>query len=500
MGIISYVKKLFKGPAGEIMRMSSGNIGVYKLDDSRVDYELARELYQNKNANYKLGSSFVRPIVNSTTGFMGVPHFQIEDEEAQYILDEFVLGNTSKMLKTHTDSLKQGDCYIWITREERENPLYPDKKVRLIYNFISPEEVKEIILDPTTKEPIAYILESQNEWTDLGENKRRAKVKQIITAESRFVEVEGDKIEGLEEGETPNVWGFIPIIHFKNEADETLKYGQSDIEPIEPLLKAYHDVMLHALKGSKMHSTPKLKLKLTDVASFLAHNFGVEDPVKFAKEGGKINLDGHEILFLNKDEEAEFVEVKSAIGDAKELLKLLFYCIVDVSETPEFIFGVHTPSALASVKEQMPIMVNKIRRKREQFTNSWQLLARMVLIMSSNSSGMKYSTYDVNIGWDEVNPRDDKELAETLEKVCSALDKALEGGFISEESTVNFLAQYIDTMSNYISDDPEIVGEREKIIKTKMLKYRLDDSQGLDDESNEIDKEIDKIKDNNDNG
>ncbi|MBZ4406573.1 phage portal protein, partial [Clostridioides difficile] len=151
-------------------------------------------------------------------------------------------------------------------------------------------------------------------------------------------------------------------------------------------------------------------------------------------------------------------------------------------------------------KEQMPIMVNKIRRKREQFTNSWQLLARMVLIMSSNSSGMKYSTYDVNIGWDEVNPRDDKELAETLEKVCSALDKALEGGFISEESTVNFLAQYIDTMSNYISDDPEIVGEREKIIKTKMLKYRLDDSQGLDDESNEIDKEIDKIKDNNDNG
>lgn len=48
MGIISYVKKLFKRPAGEIMRMSSGNIGVYKLDDSRVDYELARELYQNK--------------------------------------------------------------------------------------------------------------------------------------------------------------------------------------------------------------------------------------------------------------------------------------------------------------------------------------------------------------------------------------------------------------------------------------------------------------------
>ena len=146
-----------------------------------------------------------------------------------------------------------------------------------------------------------------------------------------------------------------------------MKYGQSDIEPIAPYVKAYHDVMLHALKGSKMHSTPKLKLKLKNVTEFLANNFGIEDPVKFAKEGGTINLDGHEILFFTEGEDAEFIEAKSATGDAKDLLKLIFYCIVDISETPEFIFGVHTPSALASVKEQMPIMVNKVKRKREQF-------------------------------------------------------------------------------------------------------------------------------------
>ena len=494
MGLIKSITNLFKKPTGE-MRTSGNASTTYKLDSSKVDYKLARELYQNKEQSYKLGAAFIKPIINSTVGFMGVPHFQIEDEEANSILEEFALENTSKMLKTHSDALKLGDCYIWLTREERENLLYPDKETRIVYNFIAPEEVKDIILDPTTKEPIAYILETDNEWSDLEGNNKKCKIKQAITAEKRIVEIEGDIPEGLLPGEYDNPWGFIPIVHFKNEPDDTLKYGQSDIESIEPYVRAYHDVMLHALKGSKMHSTPKLKMKLKDVASFLRNNFGVDDPVKFAREGGQINLDGHEILFLTDNEDAQFLEVKSSTGDAQVLLKLLFYCIVDISETPEFVFGVHTPSSLASTKEQMPIMVNKIRRKREQFTEQWQLMSRMLLVMSSNSTGHKYSSYDVVIGWDEINPKDEKESAETLEKICNSISKALDGGFISEEAAVNFLSQYIDTMGEYTSDDPEIVGEREKIIKTKMLRYRLDDVQGLDDENYDIQKELDNIKD-----
>lgn len=493
MGLIKSIVNKFKKPTGE-MRTSGGNVATYKLDSSRVDYELARNLYQNKNELYKLGAAFIKPIINSTVGFMGVPHFQIEDEEANSILESFALDNTSKMLKTHTNALKLGDCYVWLTREERKNPLYPDKETRIMYNFIAPDEVKDIILDPITKEPVAYILETDNEWTDIEDNKKKCKIKQAITAEERIIEIEGDIPEGIETGTYPNQWGFIPIVHFKNEPDETLKYGQSEIEPIEPYVKAYHDVMLHALKGSKMHSTPKLQMKLKDVAGFLRNNFGVEDPVKFAKEGGKVNLDGHEILFLTSDEEANFLEVSSSTGDAQVLLKLLFYCIVDISETPEFVFGVHTPSSLASTKEQMPIMVNKIRRKREQFTEQWQLLSRMVLIMSSNSTGFKYSSYDVAIGWDEVNSKDEKEAAETLEKISNALSKCLDSGIISEESAVNFLSQYIDTMSNYINDDPEIIGEREKIIKTKMLRYRMDDVVGLNDEVDNIQKAIDNIE------
>ena len=179
--------------AGEMMRIRGTTYITYTLDNSKVDYKLARELYQNKNPKYELGAAFIKPVINSTVGFMGVPHFTIEDEDAQEVLDDFVLENTSKMIRTHSNALKLGDCYVWPTREKRENPLYPEKKERIIYNIIPPEEVEDIILDPITREPIAYILKSKHEWTELNGTKRSCTITQKITAEERIIEIVGDQ-------------------------------------------------------------------------------------------------------------------------------------------------------------------------------------------------------------------------------------------------------------------------------------------------------------------
>ncbi len=40
-----------------------------------------------------------------------------------------------------------------------------------------------------------------------------------------------------------------------------------------------------------------------------------------------------------------------------------------------------------------------------------------------------------------------------------------------------FLAQYIDTMAEWIADDPELPGERERIIKERILTARLDGAE-----------------------
>ncbi len=488
MGEISKLRTAIGGVSGGSYDTS------YKLNSSRVNYSLARRLYKNEADNYKLGAGFAKPIINTAVGFMGVPHFRSEDEEAQQVLDDFFSPKVSRMQQVHRDTMRDGDCFVWITREEEEEPeLYPEEGTRLVFNFIPPEQIKQINRDVLTGKPLEYVLVSEHTWLDEKGEEAEATITQRISKERRLIAIEGDTPPDVTVGEEPSPWGFIPIIHFKNEGEETEEFGTSDLETIEPFMKAYHDVMLHAIQGSKMHSTPKLKLKLKDVAAFLKNNFGIDNPQKFAEEGRTINLDGHDLLIFQDEEDASFIEVKTAIGDAGALLKFLFYCIVDTSETPEFVFGVHTPSSLSSVQEQMPILIRRVGRKREHFTQAWQDLARIVLAMTAKSENRSFNTHATTILWDKIDPRDGKDVAQELLFVAQALNTALLGQFISLDAASDFLAQYIDTMNDFISDDPEISGERERILKTKLLLARLEDGEGLEKQWKEIEKELGQV-------
>lgn len=460
-------------------RINTGSIGGgYKLGSSKTDYKLARELYNNEADNYKLGAWCAKPVINTCVGFMGVPRFKAVDPDAQEVLDAFHSAYASLQQQTHRDALRDGDCWVWLTREEDEESriLYPEAGgTRIVYNIIPPEKITNIKRHPTTGKPIEYTLVSTHEWLDESGSKKTCKIIEIINKDTRTIKIDGDSPADLESGEFNNHWGFLPIEQFSNEKDVSSANGRSDLEPIEPFMKAYHDVMLHAIKGSKNHSTPRLKLFLKDVGAFLRNNFGVTDPVEFAKKGGTINLEGKELLMFAPDEDGQYIEVKSATGDAQILLKLLFYCIVDVSETPEFAFGTHTPSSQASVKEQMPVLIRRVARKREHFSGSWERLARMVLAMHSISTGKKFTTHEVELIWDEIDPRDDQDIATALFHYVQALAMATNHYLISQEAAVNFLAAYIDTMSDYVSDDPEVPGEREKIIRDRIRNARLED-------------------------
>lgn len=485
---VGEISKLRQGIFGRFGALLTGRWNVpYVLNSTRVDYELARQLYHNTHDDYKLGAGFAKPIINTLAGFMGVPRFRCQDEEGQEVLDEHVNRWVSRMQRTHQLSLRDGDCFVMLANLENDDLLYPDEENRIDFIIIPPEQVADIELDPITRRPKAYTIEARAKWDN---GQREYTVTQKIMADRIAVIVEGDAPEGLTSETRPNPWGFIPIIHFKNEPEETELYGTSELEPIEPYLKAYHDVMLHAMQGSKMHSTPRLKLKLRDVQAFLANNF--PEALKAVQRGEQVNIDlkGHELLIFTDEEDASFIEARSTIGDAEALLKLLFYCIVDVSEVPEFAFGVHTPSSHASVKEQMPLLIRRVARKREMVTENWQTLARMLLVMHSKITGKKFESYEVGITWDAVIERDEKEYADTINTLVNALNTALFGGFISLDAAVDLLAQYIDTVQEYASDDPELPGERERIIKSWNMRRRLEDGEGLEEQRQEIEREL----------
>jgi len=484
--------KLRGGATGLFGQLIFGKAAVsYRLNSSKVSYKLARELYKNTNDDYKLGAGFAKPIVNTIAGFMGVPAFKCIDEDAQETVNDYAKAWRSRMLRSELLALRDGDCYVFLLNLDEKDPLYPESSgSRLDYVIVPPEQITDIIDDPLTGKPIKYVREYKEEYKDDSGTKRTYEVKHEITKDGVQITVSGDAPAELTSRWVPWDWGFIPIEHFKNEAEESEKFGTSELESVEPFFKAYHDVMLHALQGSKMHSTPRLKLKLADVEGFIKNNFG-DEVLNQVKKGqpADVNLEGHELVILQEDDDAEFIEVTSATGSAEALLHLLFYCIVDASEVPEFAFGVHTPSSHASVREQMPMLIRRVNRKREQFAENWQRIARMVLAMTAKAKTQSFSTYAVEIVWDEVIERDEKEYAETIKTIIEALSRALDLPIplISQEAAVNTLSRYIDTMQDYIVDDDQIEDERTKIMGDRLTSMRLEDGQFLEEQLSEID-------------
>src|SRR5690606_33446180 len=72
----------------QMWRVPDGPWAPYQLDSSRVDYDLARQLYRNSHEKYKLGAAFARPVVNSVAGFVGAPHFTHRDPYADIALED----------------------------------------------------------------------------------------------------------------------------------------------------------------------------------------------------------------------------------------------------------------------------------------------------------------------------------------------------------------------------------------------------------------------------
>lgn len=492
---MAIIKHWLKKAQGEISKLRIRNwffnvnnmySSPYSLGiEGHTDYKLARDLYYNRDNRYKLGAGFAKPIINTLAGFMGTPTFICKDDNAQEILDEFIKEIRTIQLRIHQKNLIDGETFVRLLNVKTDTKLYPENKngTRLMCMIIPPEMIPAggIEYDPVTGAYSAITIKSKNKWIDVKGNKHEYIFKQRITAQKIITNIEGHAPEGVVSKEEINNWGFIPIVHFKNEPDERELHGFSELEPIEPFLKAYHDVMIHAISSSKIHSTPKIKLKLNDVSKFLQNNF--PQAYKDLKSGKETNIDIQykDILLMSSEDDAEYIECTSAIGDTATLLQFLFYCIIDTSEVPEFAFGVHITSSQASVKEQTPILIRRIQRKREQVEKEWLIFARMALSMLSVVNITKFNSFSTEIKWDAVMDKDQQADAQTLQTVVQALATALDSNIISLQSAVTFLSRYIDTMGNWEEEKP-------KIEETKMLNKPLEEPYFQNQQVEQIDK------------
>jgi hypothetical protein len=413
------------------------------MDGSTVNYDVARGLYRNDNPAYNLGAGFVRPIVDLTVEYMGVPSVTSDNGDTDAWLNTCIQEHWAAQLQqVWRDAVRDSKTIVRYRQPRLDNPLFTEEDRAHGKLECVPPETVDLQFDPT--DPDLVRLAGVNHWLDLDQRsddeiasgvaprmETHHIIETITPEEYRYY----DKTESREltSWRTANVFGFVPLWPCYNEYDVALGGGQSDIEPVLPFIQAFHEVLLQALGAHKYHSTPKAYFKLKDIYPFLKHNFpAVLDANNQIIPNAKVELTGREIYLLNVDEEAGFIEAKSVLGDSKTLLEFLIDCICITAEVPKWAIlkdqGAQDKDATVQPFEK------KINRKRVNFAEFVVMVCKLALAASSKTP------VTVKVTWPQIRLTDLAAKAQAFQQLVLAGDVSAAHEWVADETMIQILS------------------------------------------------------------
>jgi hypothetical protein len=435
-------------------------------DNTKVNYEIARQLYRNDGNDSNLGAGFCRPIIDLTVEFMGMPRAstgdEIYDDHINDCIETYWGDSLQQMIRnacrdSHTIvriRRKDMKSNVLVEREESEAcffEIYEPERVAIYYDERDAEVIDRAYITHT----IEMIDEDEEDRLERGTRGvsilPRVREHVIIEEITRELFRYYDQTEGAykDEWEEPNTWGFVPLREVFNEFDSALSGGQSDLEGPYPFIRAFHDVLGQALAAHKYHSVPKVQLKINEIQTFLMNNFpdsfetdasGQPVPGTF---NGNVSWKGLEILFFQAEEGgAEFLEAKSVLGDSKTLLEFLLDCICISSETPEWAFMRVEGATAGRETSQMLPFIKKIERKRLNYKADFQHLFKMALKITG------LSPITMKLSWEEITVQDFVTRMQGLQQMFMALELALQRKLISDRTAQETIRPFLPAMKS----------------------------------------------------
>lgn len=420
-------------------------------ENSTVNYEMTRSLYRNDGTT-ALGAGFARPIVDIAVNFMGLPKVLVESEIQSDFLNECIHEYWAPQLREmFTSAIRDSKCIVKLCYPDIFDPLMTmDEASHGVLEVIPPDLVdierdgrnKNVITRAVIHRRMNMVLNEGNPATGQDPQIEEHDVLEIIDRLSyRFFDQTAN--QWLVSMQAPNRYGFVPILEVFNEWDSALQGGQSDLESVIPFLTAFHDVLVQGLQAHKYHSTPKLKLKIKDVAVFIKNNFpqAWDDTTATIRPQTNISLHGREVLFFTSEEDAEFLEAVSVLGDTKTLLEFLIDCICIASQTPEWAFmRVDSGSANSDRNAQTVPLIKRVERKRINFQDPVQMLCKMILVSIGSLPVRPHIT------WEVVRADDEFVMMQAFQQLVMGLEVARSRDEISDETYMNAIRAFLPQM------------------------------------------------------
>jgi hypothetical protein len=103
----------------------------------------------------------------------------------------------------------------------------------------------------------------------------------------------------------------------------------------------------------------------------------------------------------------------------------------------------------------------------------------MYLAMWSKVENVRLDDYDVDIGWEEISPKDDSTVANTIKTLVDGLSTAIESGLMSIDAAAGFLREFVPSMLPWADPDADD-DERRRVAKSMLFRRRVEDGEGLE--------------------
>jgi hypothetical protein len=422
-------------------------------DNTIINFDLARQFYRNDGSETALGSGFCRPIIDLEVEFIGIPRASTEDDAMDDRLNQcFEIFWTDEIQQMIRNACRDSKTVVRIFQDALADPLMTmEEREHCRLEIIDPDRVTiQRSLRNSNIIDQAVIYHRWLIFDDKGEPEKGVEPKsteheilEIITPGSVTFFDRTDNVE-LTDLSYANRFGFVNLVEVWNEYDSSLSGGQSDLESVIPFIRALHDVLAQALQAHKYHSIPKVKFKLKEIEPFLKNNF----PSAFGADGQlqpqtEISWRGKEILFLSDEEDAEFLEARSVLGDSRALAEFLIDCICIASQTPEWAFmRVDSGSANSDRNAQTVPFIKKIERKRRSFQRPIQDLLKMFMVIND------FTPVRAKLSWDAIRADDQMVEMQALQQLIMGLEVAKQSKVISDRTYQEMIRQFIPMMKN----------------------------------------------------
>ena len=447
------------------------NAPLEMAEPAKVDVKLTRQLYRNTNNMYAMSAHLVKPIIDSNCSFIGIPEIRSANKKTLKTVDDF-----KKLLpfhQIHRISEREGTAYIW--------PQI-DQKGKIKFVIIRPETVEDIPIDPVTKEISAFIIVDQFNYKTKDRNTHNMKTTVTVDKDTITTVNVCDEAKYSGTKVVKNVFGFIPIVPFVNDAEPWEVRGHSEIENIEPQLKWYNDISVEAGRAQKRDGHPKMQVTANDPETWVDNNFGVGTWESLKSGRASLRIDDRN-FFINQaaqtaEEESEvvsYIESNRVTGEYNVLSEKSFTNIIEGSQTLEIVMGASMGTSLSSVREQRPVYIKKIERKQIQYEASWRLVVKIALDILSFATFNKYETESFVFVWPTPDFASEQEKASTLNTLSTSLIKAKQANILSDKEIYESLKvldilqveQDYATHVKEIEETAKIMTEREEDKRAK---------------------------------